>query len=146
MNAKPTFPRSSSLSITVAVSVALGLLAPVSVALADPGDHGVVPPKSTAYGNKYSEWSAQWWQFMVSMPASVNPIDPPLSTNKEDKCVLGQRGPVWFLAFSYVGQLRTCSIPEDTALFLPSLMSCPWPQRESRRSRCGRDLRPASMP
>jgi len=101
--------------IAFALGFTLGLLAPVGETLADPGSHGVVPPNGTAYGYKYSELGAQWWQFVVSIPGSTNPIADPDGS----QCVLGQRGPVWFLAFSQVGDVRTCSIPEDTALFFP---------------------------
>ena len=101
----------------MAGAFALGLMTPVSVAFADSGSHVVVPPNSTAYGNKYSEWSAEWWQFVLSIPASENP----LFDVDGSQCVLGQRGPVWFLVgwFGPGVATRTCSIPEGKALFFP---------------------------
>jgi hypothetical protein len=92
----------------------LGLMAPVSVALAD-SDSIVVPSHSNAYGNKFSEWSAEWWQLVLSIPASENPLFDPDGS----QCVLGQRGPVWFLVGSFDGSTRDCSIPEGKALFFP---------------------------
>jgi hypothetical protein len=101
-------------SAIAAGGLALGLMAPVSVALAD-SDSIVAPPNSNAYGNKFSEWSAEWWQFVLSIPASGNPLLDPDGS----QCVPGQRGPVWFLVGSFDGSTRTCSIPEGTALFFP---------------------------
>jgi hypothetical protein len=98
----------------LACGLALGLMAPFS-ALAD-SDSIVVPPNSNAYGNKYSEWAAQWGQMMFSIPASENPITDDIGS----KCVIGQRGPIWFLAGNFGGTTsRSCAIPEHKALFFP---------------------------
>lgn len=104
-------------SAVIAGGLAFGLMTSVSVALADSDSHVVVPPNSTAYGNKYSEWSAEWWQFVLSIPASENP----LFDADGSQCVLGQRGPVWFLVgwFGPGAAMRACSVPEGTALFFP---------------------------
>ena len=102
-------------SAIAAGGLALGLMAPVSVAVAD-SDSLVVPPHSVAYGNKYSEWAAEWGQLMFSIPALENPITDATGS----KCVIGQRGPVWFLAGNFGGTtIRSCSIPEHKALFFP---------------------------
>ncbi len=61
--------------------------------------------------------TAQWWQFIGSIPTTVNPgLDP---TGAD--CMVGQRGPVWFLAGTFSGgtAARTCSIPAGEALFFP---------------------------
>ena len=64
--------------------------------------------------------SAEWWQWAFSIPRSVNPM---LVQQGDDKCMIGQRGPVWFLAgdFSGSGQAitRTCNVPEGVTLFFP---------------------------
>ena len=103
-------------SAIIASGLALGLMTPVSMALADSSPN-VVSPNSTAYGVKISEWSADWWQFVLSIPGSDNPLFDPDGS----QCVLGQRGPVWFLVgwFGPGAATRTCSIPEGTALFFP---------------------------
>jgi hypothetical protein len=58
---------------------------------------------------------------MLSISTAVNP----LADETGDSCMLGQRGPVWFLAGNFGGtaapSTRTCSIPEGTALFFPVL-------------------------
>ena len=60
--------------------------------------------------------TAQWWQFALSIPTSVNPI-----VGSGDNCVVGQRGPIWFLAGSFFGGMaqRTCHIPSGEWLFFP---------------------------
>jgi hypothetical protein len=65
----------------------------------------------------FKKLSAEWWQWALSIPTSVNPqID---SDGKN--AVVGQRGPVWFLAGVFFGgtATRTCSVPEGSALFFP---------------------------
>lgn len=63
------------------------------------------------------ELTAQWWQWAMSIPAAVNL----LADTTGAYCMVGQRGPVWFLAGSITGQpvVRTCTIPEGVALFFP---------------------------
>jgi hypothetical protein len=67
--------------------------------------------------NQLSGLTAQWWQVMLSIPTTVNPL---LDTTGAD-CMVGQRGPVWFLAgtFSTVATIRACSVPEGEWLFFP---------------------------
>jgi len=104
-------------SAVIACGFALGLMIPVGVALADSNPH-VISPNDTVFGYKYSQWSAQWWQFVLSIPADVNP----LTDESGSLCVVGQHGPVWFLMGAFGGTFtRTCSIPEGKTLFFPVL-------------------------
>jgi hypothetical protein len=86
----------------------------------------VLPVNSNPYGASYSEWSARWWQWTFSVPASKNPAaagDGPVD------CTAGQdqSGSVWFLAGVFgkfnappPGAItRSCSIPTGKALFFP---------------------------
>jgi len=96
--------------------VALGLVLPINIAFAK------VPifytPTLKAFGYKFTEWSAMWWQYVLSFPATGNPLVD--TTGAE--CAIGQNGPVWFLMGSVAGTVtRTCSIPEGKALFFPVL-------------------------
>ena len=76
------------------VGLLLGLLTASNVALGQSlGNSQVVQPNSTEFGNTYGEWSARWWQWLVSIPADTNPN---FSSGNVD-CTLGQSGPVWFL-------------------------------------------------
>ena len=37
-------------------------------------DTRVFPPDALPFGKGYDEWSAEWWQWVFSIPASVNPL------------------------------------------------------------------------
>ena len=65
--------------------------------------------------------SAEWWQWALSIPTSVN---PQLDKTGEN-AVVGQHGPVWFLAGVFGGgrPTRACSVPEGTALYFPVINS-----------------------
>ena len=76
------------------------------------------------FGNddgQFPSLTAQWWQFVISIPSTVNPL---LDLTGAD-CVVGQRGPVWFLAGTFFGgtATRACSIPAGEALFFPVINS-----------------------
>jgi len=90
---------------TAALVFALGLL------------FGVVPAFAQASNGPLSNLTAQWWQFIGSIPTAVN---PGLDATGAD-CVVGQRGPVWFLAgwFGSGAATRNCSIPAGEWLFFP---------------------------
>ncbi len=59
--------------------------------------------------------TAEWWQWALSIPTDQNPELDPTGKN----CMIGQRGPDWFLAGVFGGGTakRACSIPEDKAIF-----------------------------
>jgi hypothetical protein len=80
---------------------------------------GVQPINSKPHGLSYGEWSARWWQWILSIPAETNPN---LDTTGEN-CGEGQSGHVWYLAGSFGGgpYLRTCTVPTGTSLFFPIL-------------------------
>lgn len=85
-------------------------------------------------GSTLRDWSAQWWQWALSV--KVDPLLPfglplPLDEAKKtnvnpvvdgtgENCMVGQRGDVWFLAGTTGGPgLRTCKLPEGKILFFP---------------------------
>jgi hypothetical protein len=80
----------------------------------------VYPPDSTPYNLTYGEWSARWWQWVISLPEAINP----LTDNTGEDCAQGQNqtGPVWFLTGTFGGSVeRTCTIPEGKAILFPIL-------------------------
>ncbi|HWP92992.1 MAG TPA: hypothetical protein VNN20_12435 [Thermodesulfobacteriota bacterium] len=110
--------------IAVLVGVALGVMMLATTACDNASGKQsveVFPPNSNPFGKKYSEWSTEWWQYVLSIPPSENP----LLDETGEKCVVGQHGPVWFLAGTFFGgeTMRACSIPEGTALFFPVINS-----------------------
>ena len=88
------------------VGISVGLLMPLNMASADSAS--------------FKQLSAEWWQWVLSIPASDNP----LLDNTGARCVVGQRGATWFLAGNLGGTtVRTCSLPEGTVLFFPVVNS-----------------------
>jgi hypothetical protein len=120
--------KSKSAPVTALLGVACVLLLPVDKTVAQdiPSAESqaerqsakqVFPPHARPFDKSFAEWSAEWWQFVFSLPASENPILDTVGT----ACAVGQHGPVWFLvgSFGSTPVLRTCSIPEGEALFFP---------------------------
>ncbi len=73
----------------------------------------VFPPGSVMFGRTYSEWSAEWWQWILSQPANASPLFDTAD------CNTGQSGPVFFLGgkfcptggnCSFTGVVRSCTI------------------------------------
>jgi hypothetical protein len=80
---------------------------------------GVFSKDSTPYGIPYGDWLAKWWQWTFSIPTAQHPRD----AYTPEKCVLNQKGPVWFLADQLTGEEeRTCTIPAGKAIFAPLLV------------------------
>ena len=77
----------------------------------------VIPADSVIYGRTYSEWSAEWWQWALSIPVATHPL-----FDKGD-CSVGQSGPVWFLGGSFASNtdVRSCTVPAGKMLFFPIL-------------------------
>jgi len=78
----------------------------------------VFPPDSNPYGVSYAEWTARWWQWILSLQIESHPAIDQTGEN----CKLNQNGPVWFLAGTVGGVAhRSCSISSGLALLLPVL-------------------------
>ncbi len=92
--------------VMVIVGVGLWLLLSHQMGYAD----------SVSFDNKLS---SQWFQWALSIPTDENPLLE-LDTTTE-KCMVGQRGDVWFLAgvFGAGSATRKCAVPEGTGLFFP---------------------------
>ena len=73
-------------------------------------------PDSMPFGRTYAEWTAKWWQWVLALPKTENPLVG--DTGKD--CTNNQGGPVWFLAGTLQGQAeRSCIIPADKAILFP---------------------------
>ena len=74
------------------------------------------PPTSKPFGTTFAEWTARWWQWVLSIPKMENPL---LDENGRN-CANNQRGPVWFLAGTLNGPAeRSCTIPANKAILSP---------------------------
>lgn len=82
-------------------------------ALAKDSPRPVPPPQP----DKYSELSAQWWQWALAQRVSENP----LLDSTGEFCGVGQSGQVWFLAGALSSDPieRTCTVPSGKRFFFP---------------------------
>jgi hypothetical protein len=109
--------KSNAIPFVTIVVIGLALMMPKNLALAD--SENMAPE---GFGS-FEKLSAEWQQWALSIPTSEN---PQLDTNG-GKCMVGQRGPVWFLAGVFTGgagmPTRICSVPEGKALYFPVINS-----------------------
>lgn len=99
--------------------------APVAAAAVGEGDAtarhdaavAIAPPGSTPQGQSYGHWAADWWQWVLGIPAAKNP----LLDADGSHCGERQVGRVWFLAGSAgAGSVtRSCTVLAGKALFFP---------------------------
>jgi hypothetical protein len=110
--------------VVVAIVMTLAVLAVPSV-MAQSAGPKVIPPNSVTFGRTYSEWSAGWWQWALSIPSANHPL-----FDKGD-CSVGQSGPVWFLGGKFCANndpncgtnnvVRSCNVPAGKALYIAVL-------------------------
>lgn len=75
-------------------------------------------PDTTPYGMSFANWTAKWWQWVLSLPNE----DSPVRDATGEKASLSQAGPVWFLAGTIGGIVeRRCVIPAEKSILLPIL-------------------------
>jgi len=68
------------------------------------------------YNLTYGEWTARWWQWVLSIPEDRNPA----ADETGQYCGEGQSGPVWFLAGTFGGLIeRNCDIPAGKSILFP---------------------------
>jgi len=117
----------------IALAVTLLLVAisgtSTSVSFAQDDRSETFSPDDRPYGKTYSEWTENWWQWFLSIPADENPIND--STG--EKCLVQQSGPVVFLVGSGGGTAeRSCTITSDKAILIPSInVICTFAEDES---------------
>ncbi len=107
-----------------AAAVVLILALVVPVAAAQARGPRVIDSDAVVFGNTYAQWSAAWWQWAESVPATLHPL---LDRQGSD-CSAGQAGPVWFLGGKFCANddpncgfaniVRTCNVPAGKALYV----------------------------
>jgi hypothetical protein len=74
-------------------------------------------PNTRPFGTTMGDWSARWWRWELSIPASMNPgLDPSGAF-----CDQGQpTSEAWYLAsvFAFGSVTRSCSIPKGRAVIV----------------------------
>ncbi|MCA1704009.1 MAG: hypothetical protein LC808_12380 [Actinobacteria bacterium] len=101
----------------VVVSVVLACIATFSTGAAvqahPVATEGLFSPDSHPYGKSYAQWAANWFEWLVEIPAAEHPSLNP------DNCDKDQSGKVWFLAPSFGGHLKVdCTVPAGKAIFV----------------------------
>jgi hypothetical protein len=93
------------------VGIGLALMMPMNNVFADSEN------KEFKDSESFKKLSAEWWQWALSIPTPVNPQTDTTGEN----AVIGQHGPVWFLAGFFGGgtATRDVNVPEDVTLFFP---------------------------
>jgi hypothetical protein len=87
----------------------------VSASKASPG---VLPPTARVQGLTYGEWSAKWWQYVLSIPDPENP----LTNGTANQCGIQQIGNVGLVVFNpTLEEPIICEVPAGMMLFLDIL-------------------------
>jgi len=102
--------------LVIFLIVPLGLIGQTTGPLTSTANAASPVVNIQTYGTTYGELSARWWQWLLSLPAAVNPNLDQVGTN----CALGQYDDVWFLAGAFGGTfVRTCTVPASKPIFFP---------------------------
>ena len=104
--------------IPIAIVMVLLLSTVLVVGVRANANQKVMPPKSRVQGLTYGEWSAKWWQYVLSIPESENP----LAGGTENKCAFQQIGNVALIAVDPLSEEPIeCEVPTGVMLFLDIL-------------------------
>lgn len=76
-------------------------------------------PNDIVYGSTYGEWTIKWWEWVLSIAESNNPV----LDNSGENAHLNQNHKVWFLAGTIgddnVIAHRTCIVPKGKHIMFP---------------------------
>ena len=85
----------------------------------------VIPRSAYPFGKSFNDWSAEWWKWQLSLPATDHPAFSVDGAN----CDAGQSGKVWFLTGAFTDEFpenefntvirESCSVPPGKAIFFP---------------------------
>lgn len=116
----------SALAMIVMISVFSAPLSSTSWAgMGNKDNPQVIPPQAKPFGKSYAEWSAEWWEWQLYLPAADHPAFSTDGTN----CDAGQSGKVWFLTGAFTTEdnsaefstiiRESCEVPTGKAIFFP---------------------------
>lgn len=78
----------------------------------------------------------EWWQWVMAIPSS----DSPVYDKTGNRCGVGQRGDIWFLAGSTGGKVtRKCTVPEGISLLVPVVNNFCFPDASYTDEACTTD-------
>ena len=110
--------RMSQYWLVVVFALLVGVVAVTGGPFVPTASAAIISPVAIqSFGATYGEWSARWWQWLLSIPTATNP-------NLGGDCGQGQDDDVWFLPGTFGGSAtRTCTIPAGKPIFLPLINS-----------------------
>lgn len=78
-------------------------------------------PDSSPYGLTYGRWTTMWWQWVLSIPKSINPV---VDGSEKNASINQPRKDVWFLAGKFADESRNipnrfCAIPYGRSILFP---------------------------
>jgi hypothetical protein len=104
----------------VAVAVACGVTGPEAARGSGGADSRIVATNAVIEGRTYHEWTAAWWQWIVSFAPDINPAFDTTGEYADE----GQTGAVYFLAGTFGGEAtRTITVPYGKYFLLPVVTS-----------------------
>lgn len=75
----------------------------------------VLPADSTIHGLTYSEWTARWWVWLLSVPLEKNPA----ADANGQFCAENQNDDVWYLPGTFGGAVdRVCEVPSGRPILI----------------------------
>ena len=78
------------------------------------GNSKVFPPSASPHGKSYADWTAKWWQEMMTFDCANNPW------LNSDNVLFYQTGPVYFLAgLNTPGASVNVTVPHGKAILFP---------------------------
>jgi hypothetical protein len=121
------------LLVALTACVISAVLAATPGSYASPANPRVIRPSRSVEetGRTYGQWSARWWQYVLSIPAPENPLLDLTGA----RCARGQSGPVFFRVGTFTTTTATngdvngiahrsqCSVPEDRICSSRQLLS-----------------------
>jgi hypothetical protein len=102
-------------------------------ASADSINPGLYSVDSKPYGLTFPQWSEKWWQWMISIPQSQNPLNDDTGKN----CGVGQNNSnVWFMTGTGSGTVvRSCTVPSSKAILIqPAETECSYAEYPSLKA------------
>ncbi len=110
----PTLGRKNVIAVALVLVLLLTAAQPTFAGNPNPN---VVPPNAKPYGKTINQWTADWWRYVLSFPASSNPLADATGAN----CTVGQSGPVFYLVGTTGGPAvrNECVAPVGKSILFP---------------------------
>jgi len=99
--------------------ITVSALAAIVLGLQGAATAAVISPGTSVAGHTQLEWSEQWWQWIMSIPKSTNPLVDP----NGDNATRDNNRAVFFLAGTLGGPSgpRTLDVPAGRPIFFPMI-------------------------